>query len=140
MVVVSGNALNGGNTKSCGCWRVDEIAARNTTHGMCGTKELQMLDSAKYYAKKKGLPFNLELSDIVIPEFCPVLGIKLNINNVGKPKDDSPSLDKFIPTLGYVKGNVQVISFRANWIKQNATLAEVHKLYQWMEKTSCHTS
>jgi hypothetical protein len=49
-----------------------------------------------------------------------------------KPTDNSPSLDKIIPSLGYVRGNVQVISQRANSIKRDATLAELELLVQNM--------
>lgn len=74
-------------------------------------------NALKCRAKKEGIPFNITLEDLEIPEVCPVLGIPLkgwSENNVGGYKDDSPSIDKFIPELGYVKGNVSVISFKAN--------------------------
>jgi len=54
---------------------------------------------------------------VVVPEFCPVLGIKIVPGRQGKGKateDNSPSLDKFIPEKGYVPGNIAVISWRAN--------------------------
>jgi hypothetical protein len=38
---------------------------------------------------------------------------------------DSPSLDRVIPELGYVQGNVIWVSHRANSIKQNATAEEI---------------
>lgn len=79
---------------------------------------------AKYKAKKKGLPFNIEPSDIIIPDYCPVLGIKLEKNDQ-KQGDSSPSLDKIVPEKGYVKGNVRVISQRANLLKSNATVEEL---------------
>lgn len=41
------------------------------------------------------------------------------------PNEDSPSIDKVIPELGYVRGNVWVISNKANRIKNNATLEEL---------------
>ena len=40
----------------------------------------------------------------------------------------SPSLDQIVPGLGYVKGNVQVISHRANTLKSDGTLEEFKKL------------
>ena len=87
---------------------------------------------AKSRAKEAGLPFDLELSDIVIPAVCPVLGIPL-AKSEGYKSAGSPSVDRLIPELGYVKGNISVISFRANWIKNNGTLEEHRKITAWME-------
>lgn len=84
-------------------------------------------------AKGSGLPFNIEYSDIQIPDVCPILGIVLRRNKVN-PGPSSPTLDKIIPNLGYVKGNVQVISRRANELKSNATLEEIQALYFWLQK------
>lgn len=96
-------------------------------------------NALKCRAKKEGIPFNLTLEDLEIPDVCPVLGIRLKDwgeNNIGGYKDDSPSIDKFIPELGYVKGNVAIISFKANLMKRDATLEEVEKLYLWMKRTT----
>ena len=86
---------------------------------------------AKGRAKKLGLEFNLTIEDIIIPEFCPVLGIKLK-QSFGNLSDASPSLDRIVPELGYVKGNVKVISNRANTIKNNATLSELEKIAEYV--------
>jgi hypothetical protein len=83
--------------------------------------EKYLVQGAKQRAKKYGLPFDITYQDIVIPEFCPYLGIKL----VPFSEWSSPSLDKIIPTLGYVKGNIQVISTKANTMKNNATQEEL---------------
>lgn len=85
-----------------------------------------LLRSAKARAKRKGLPFNITVEDIVIPTHCPLLGIPLASGRKTTP--NSPSLDRMIPRLGYVKGNVWVISHRANAIKHNATLEELEAL------------
>lgn len=84
---------------------------------------------------------NICEDDIVIPTECPVLGIKLNLKipNRGDRGDnlrnyDSPSLDKIIPSLGYAKGNIWVISYRANTIKNNCTFEEIQKLYEALLK------
>jgi len=98
--------------------------------------EMRMLVSARSRAKRYNYPFDITIEDIVIPEFCPVLGIKLERNG-GSCNYATPSLDKMIPELGYVKGNINVISWRANWIKQNATLEEITKLVKWMSNDSC---
>lgn len=90
-----------------------------------------MLGSAKARAKKGGLPFNLELADIVIPTVCPLLGIPIvegHLKGKQGPSPGSPSLDRLRPERGYVKGNVWVISHRANVIKQNATPDELERI------------
>lgn len=98
--------------------------------------EKMMLRSAKHRAKVKGLPFNIELSDIVIPEFCPVLGLELKANaGAGGAKRNSPSLDRIIPNLGYVKGNVQVISNAANLLKGDSTAEEMLLFAEWVFQT-----
>lgn len=82
--------------------------------------------SAKARAKKAGLPFNIVPEDVVIPLFCPLLGIMLIPNIGGKVRAfNSPSLDRAIPELGYVRGNVRVVSYQANAMKQNATAEQL---------------
>lgn len=93
---------------------------------------------AKTRAKKAGIPFNIEISDIVIPEFCPVFPeIKLCLTNENT-WFDSPSLDKLIPSLGYVKGNIRVISFKANAMKQDASWQEIQRLSEWLKAEVSH--
>ena len=101
-----------------------------------GNPEAVMLRSAKHRAKRDDLPFNLEKSDIVIPKLCPVLGIELECNaGTGSAKQNSPSLDKIIPELGYVKGNVQVISNLANVMKHDATPEQMLRFAKWVIET-----
>ena len=98
----------------------------------CRTK---MLANARNRAKEKKIPFNLTIEDIIIPNVCPILGIKISeINN--QAKDDSPTLDRINPNpkIGYVRGNVQVISHRANLLKNNATLEELDTITRWMKR------
>jgi hypothetical protein len=88
---------------------------------------VHMLRQARYRAKKYGLPFDLEVGDITIPELCPLLHIPIAPGRE-KVHANSPTLDRKIPTLGYIKGNVWVISQKANVIKQDATLEELELL------------
>lgn len=74
----------------------------------------------KSRAKRRGIPFDLDPEDIVIPDVCPVLGIPIGIRD-GSQRGDSASIDKIIPQLGYTKGNIIIISMLANRIKTNAT-------------------
>lgn len=88
-----------------------------------------LVRSAKRRATVENIPFDIDYTDISLSEYCPLLGIKLN-NHVGEgqAKFDSPTIDRLIPSLGYVKGNVWVISRRANMIKSDATLEELELL------------
>jgi hypothetical protein len=108
---------------------------RFRTHGKTDTREFDLWAAAKQRSDKEGIPFDIELTDISIPEICPVLGIPIDIKlGRGRRQPDSPSLDKFIPSKGYVKGNIQVISWRANWLKNNGTTEEWIKIAEWCQK------
>ncbi len=91
-----------------------------------------MLVSARYRARKFGFEFTLTRADIVIPELCPVLGVKLTVGIRNSPT--SPSLDRIDNTRGYVPGNVWVISARANRLKADASLAELRSLVAAIER------
>jgi len=88
----------------------------------------------KVVSKKLGVPFDLVVGDIERPTHCPVLGLELDYTASVKRKPNKASLDRFIPSLGYIKGNVQVISWRANRLKSDGTLEEFIKLIEWMKK------
>ena len=91
-----------------------------------------MYDRAKSRAKKYGVQFNLELEDIIIPKICPVLGIPL-FRGDRVISDNTPSLDKIIPSKGYTKGNIVVISYKANRIKSDATYEEILLVGNWLK-------
>lgn len=84
--------------------------------------EKRIFSSTKSRALKTGIPFDLDLSDIQIPEFCPYLGLRLSGLGGGRRTDNTPSIDKIDPEKGYVKGNIRIISNLANTMKQNASL------------------
>lgn len=95
--------------------------------------EKMMLRSAKHRAKKKGLPFDITVEDIIVPEYCPVLKIKLKASSrTGGAKRNSPSLDRIIPELGYVKGNIQVLSNAASLLKGNSTPEDMLLFAEWV--------
>lgn len=85
----------------------------------------QMLIQSRYRARKAGIEHNLERADIKIPKRCPVIGIPLNFQRKGRMADNSPSLDRIDNDRGYIKGNIVVVSLRANRIKSNATIKEL---------------
>lgn len=95
-----------------------------------------LLMRIKSKCKKQNIPFDLTLDDLVIPTHCPIFGIPLSFgvktSNVFRDKRgqvtvpmDSPSVDRIVPEKGYVKGNIVVISYRANLIKTNASVSEL---------------
>jgi len=89
----------------------------------------------KARAKRDGIAFDLRFDEIVWVETCPVLGIQINYEFKNKQRgDDSPSLDRTRPELGYTKGNVVVMSWRANRIKYDTTIDELDKLAVYMRK------
>jgi hypothetical protein len=94
------------------------------THGKTKSQEYRLYYLAKQRAKQRNVEFNIEVSDIVIPEICPILKIKLEKNNIGW-MPNMPSLDRIDPKKGYVKGNVKVISGKANVMKNNASIEEL---------------
>jgi hypothetical protein len=91
-----------------------------------------LLYRAKDRAKIANVPFNITKKDIVIPTHCPVLGIPLEISSGSGGSDYSPALDRIIPQLGYVPGNIIVISKKANQIKNNGNAEEIGKVYDWL--------
>lgn len=111
--------------KSCNSSRVKSM-----------TPEWKMHQRAKQRAKFSGIEFNIELSDITIPDVCPILGIPLNMNS-GKSGayKNSPSLDRRDNDKGYVKGNVWVISQLANAMKGAASNSELKKFADWINSS-----
>lgn len=85
-------------------------------------------------AHKKGVPFNISATYLfsVTPDVCPVFGTPFSFINNGQMTPDSPSVDRLRPELGYVEGNVRVISIKANNIKSAYTANDVAKVAEWM--------
>jgi len=109
----------------------NNIVLGNNLHGLAGKRDKKdkrytIWCGVKKRAKKNGIEFNLDVCDIpMIPEYCPILGIKIIANKLSGPIDSSPSLDRINPKIGYIKGNIRIISNRANRIKADATLEEL---------------
>jgi len=96
--------------------------------------EKVLLGAAKARAKRSAMEFNLDVCDIIIPEVCPLLGVKLEVGGGIKNRWNSPSLDRIDNTKGYVKGNVWVISDRANRIKKDSTINELTSIVENWKK------
>lgn len=126
---------SGLSTNCKGCERSREREAVRS-----GRRDLRSLlvTQARGRAKATGIPFDLEPDDLLVPELCPVLGIPLRPAE-GRMDDSSPTLDRIIPTEGYVRGNVVVVSWRANRLKSNGTLDDFRRLVDFYELIMGHT-
>lgn len=122
---VDGQSLRNSLATHCGC------SNGNRKHGLAKSPEFIMHAVAKYRAKARLIPFTISPYDINIPTHCPVLGIPLFKSPSGRRADNSPSLDRIRPELGYVPGNIRVISDRANRLKSDATLEESRLIYEY---------
>lgn len=91
----------------------------------------------RWDALKRGIPFEIEVDDLVWPEVCPVFGTPLTYN-MGAGRfggvPSAASLDRIDNTRGYVKGNVVIVSWRANHLKKDATPTELRKLADYYER------
>lgn len=90
-----------------------------------------ILTNIRTRAKLAGVPFDLDASDLTPPDVCPVLGIKMTPYAHGRC-DTAPEVDRLVPEKGYVRGNVSVISRRANRIKDNGSAEEHERIAAWM--------
>lgn len=83
--------------------------------------ERRIYNRIKTRAKHKGIEFNLSLEDIVLPSECPVFRVPFDY---GHP-DWTYSVDRIAPDKGYTKGNILIVSNKANRIKSDATPEEL---------------
>ena len=128
-------AINFKRTYSCTCAR-SSCGGKTRNPDGSHPPEYRMWATAKHRAKIKQIPFNIRLADIVIPSRCPLLDIPLQV--AGKRLNfNSPTLDRKIPSLGYVTGNIQVLSFKANMAKSVLSLSEMQLLVRNWEKNQC---
>ncbi len=94
------------------------------------------LNDTRTKCQRKGIPFD---EDAVReawedrPIRCPVLGITLSTEPAERHEAQA-ELDRLVPDLGYVRGNIRVISARANRIKNDGTAEEHRLIAAWMEK------
>jgi len=150
-VRVRSASLNNGNTKSCGCLKINNLCGINNYQAQrviaqCGTwipaddpwaiRAVRIMS----YARREKIPLEFKtVGDFVLylrsiePKKCPVFGKKM-ITGDGQSHDWSPSVDKIIPSKGYVRGNIQVISYLANKMKQNASPTQLKQFAQWVMK------
>ena len=121
-------ACKGGYNSVCKTCRKPLSAENYTTHSTV----YKLWYRAKRRAKKRGQEFAIQMEDIVMPELCPVFNVPFEENTIY-----AASLDRIDSTRGYVIGNIQVLSTRANTLKNDATADELKKLLDFMRKGVC---
>ena len=87
----------------------------------------------KANAKHKGWSWEIEFGDLDWPTHCPVLGIELDYFAETR-QENSVSFDQIDPGKGYVKGNVRLMSWRANRIKNDGTAEEHRRIAEYLDK------
>ena len=143
------NTLKMGKAKSCGCYRHDTMQgptnwkAQKSIKGMNG---LWIPSTSEWYQRTARLMFAAKTKNVyvefktppefagyvmgIMPKVCPVFNKPL-IKGDGAHHRWSPSIDRIDPQKGYVRGNLQVISFLANAMKQDATPEELDQFSIW---------
>jgi hypothetical protein len=98
----------------------------------------EKLNGARKRAKNGNYMFDITIEDLMpFPLVCEVLGIKLDYNVYGNSRpDNTASLDKVIPDLGYIKGNVRIISHRANRLKSDLDFDTIERIKDYMIRNS----
>lgn len=98
-----------------------------------------MWSSAKARAAKHGIEFSITREDIrqVWTDTCPIFGYELRINQTGAHGHvrESWSLDRIDNSKGYIPGNIQILSYRANAMKSDATPEELLRFADWIYET-----
>jgi hypothetical protein len=121
-IAVAQPSLRSGASTGC-------LACRPMKHGLARTREYRLWMNAKMRAKREGLSFDLRPEDITVPAVCPLLGTPIAFSHK-RFFATNPSLDRIIPQKGYVRDNVWVISWRANAIKNDASIEELEAIVQ----------
>lgn len=114
---------------------------RYREYGLNWYNKTKASNAAKYlykYAKsralKKGLEFTITEEDVIIPEFCPMLGYKLIVGSNGNNKH-SPSIDRIDSSKGYTPDNIQIVCRLYNSMKWDSTREElIHFCKSVLEK------
>jgi hypothetical protein len=121
---------------------VNNLAAQNNQElNRTSTKEKhikRLMSHAKHRSKVQNINFNLTFKYLlkIACDVCPILQVNLSWSANGNGRSDlSPSLDKIDPEIGYIEGNVQWVSYKANAMKSNASFKELHQFADWVKST-----
>lgn len=160
---VVGCHLRNGSSISCGCIQKEKLRARNVEDSP-GRRIVRKREGENYIpstdlwfkrakacwdrAKIKGIPTDFsspyELATYVksiAPEKCPVFGRSFErVVSKSGYTPWSPSIDRINPKKGYVRGNIQILTKKANAMKQDATPEELIMFANWVLQKTAMTS
>ena len=96
----------------------------------------RFLAKTKERAAAQNLPHDIDLEylESIAGPHCPVFGTPFVWGQGNGSHPYRPSVDRIIPELGYVKGNVAFISLKANTIKQDVTEKELYAVADWLHE------
>lgn len=110
--------------------------ARDTANAGRARDPLKIkLDNLASANRREGRPFDRAAYEevwLAMPTHCPIMGIKLECSSTGI-HPAQPEMDRIVPELGYVRGNMWVICRRANTIKNDATPGELRLIADAVE-------
>ena len=96
---------------------------KHTDKGWAVNRYSSLMESAQ----KRGIEFDMSIDDLLEigrPKYCKYLELELDYAAT-TVQPNSPSVNRINPNLGYVKGNLEVISHKANSMLLNATRDEL---------------
>jgi len=98
-------------------------------------EQVLRLSKKKSEAVRRGVEFTITWSDLDWPSHCPIFGCELNyFSDATCDRLKAPSIDRIDSSKGYVPGNVAVISYRANRIKNDGTADDHRKIAEYIDK------
>jgi hypothetical protein len=106
-----------------------DIFRRSSKKWALHNRNKVLLNCSKQNARKKKQEHSISLEDIKIPDICPVFGTKFDTGM------HVASIDRVDNSKGYIPGNIQIISKRANMMKYDASIPELIQFAQWVLRT-----
>lgn len=98
-------------------------------------EQVLRLSKKKSEAVRRGIEFAITWEDVDWPTHCPIFGTELNyFSDSSCDRLLAPSIDRIDPKKGYVPGNVAVISYRANRIKNDGSAEDHRKIAEYIDK------
>ena len=103
-----------------------------------GYRALKVTMGIKHRSKKKGIPFDMTKQNLIDmqneSDTCPCCYEPFDFNFTGPHDPHSPSVDRLIPELGYVPGNIKMICYACNRRKNTSSIKQLEQIIRYMRK------